>query len=262
MMAVRAGTLFALAGLIASSGDALAQTDLPVGETRTGSTPGGGPAEYLFESDSPGFLTVFVRGTTGGGDLVLSVTDEEYQTLSNGRSDQDFGEDLGAEQVMLTLPAAGRYRVLVDAPYGGDEIGFDIGATFLETRLAEAPADPDGRPSQAMELAVGATHSDVIEPEKGDGWDWYRITASGDGVLTVLTRADDMDEGDVKLELFREGSFRAAELVSDQDEGDVFTNESLNVDVIAGQTVYVRVSPPLSLGRRAAYRVVTALIGG
>lgn len=256
-------TIFSVAAaLIVIPADAVAQASLPLDRVESGVSLSGDASNYAFRSDGPGFLSIVVRGTTEDADLVLTVMDEEYQTLWNGRSDQDLGGDLAAEQLLVPIPAGGAYTISVEGPYSNETVSYDIGATFLATSIAEVPPDPDGRPSQARELDIGESHEDAIDPASGDGWDWYRFTADSDGVLTVLTRANDMEEGDVKLELFREGSFREADLESDQDEDSVLTNESVNLDVISGQTVYVRVSPALSMGGRAAYRIASGLIPG
>ena len=136
-------------GFEAYAGGIDAQTALSLDRTLSGTAAGGVPAEFTFEPTESGFLTVILRGTTEGGDLVLSVTDEEYQELADGRSDQDYGQDVGAEQVMLPIPSGGRYRVLVASPYGDQAVSFEIGGSFLRTALASAPPDPDGRPSRA-----------------------------------------------------------------------------------------------------------------
>jgi hypothetical protein len=239
-----------------------AQTALPLDQTQAGVSFAGAATDYRFQAAGAGFLSVVVRGTTEGADLVLSVMDAEHQTLWNGRSDQDLGGDLSAEQLMVPIPSEGFYVVTVEGPYSSETVSFDIAATFLATEMAESKPDPDGKPSQARPLEIGSNHEDEIDPPSGDGWDWYSLTATARGVLTVLTRATDADEGDVKLELFTEDSYREAAQESDQDQDGVFTNESVNVDVIEGQTVYVRVSPALSNGGRAAYRIASGLIPG
>ena len=67
-------------------------------------------------------------------------------------------------------------------------------------------------------------------------------------------------EGDLKLEVFRDGDFREPFNISDSDSGGILTNESLNADVIAGETIYVRVSPSFGGGPRVSYRVASGLI--
>jgi hypothetical protein len=259
---MRAWALVVIGGSAFAGGfDCAAQQTLLLGESRAASTMSGAPAEFVLDSDGPGFLTVVVRGSTPEGDLVLSVADDDYQTLADARSDQDLGSNPGAEQIVAQIPRAGRYRVVVDSPYDDGIVAFQMGASFLSSDLASLPPDPDGRPTQAVALEVGATHEDRIDSAAGDGWDWYSFTAPGVGVLTVLTRGVDDDEGDLKLEAFQEGSWREPVDTSDQDEGGLLTNESLTFDVTAGEIVYVRVSP-FGGGGRVTYRIASGLIPG
>ncbi len=239
------------------------QAPLPLGTTGMGSTAPDTPAEFVVTLDAPGFLTVLVRPAEGTeDDLVLTVTDDEMQTLPDGYSDQDVNGVMSAEQVVARIPLAGTYRVLVEAPYGYSMVGFEIGSSFLATDLAAGVPDPDGRPSGALALEVGSQHADAIDPAAGDAWDWFSVTAGVDGVLTVLTRAIDMEEGDLKIEIFRDGEFREPFDISDQDQGEVLTNESITADVVAGETIYVRVSPAFGGGPRVAYRMSSGLIPG
>lgn len=242
------------------AGQAAAQQSLELGATLSASTLSGAPAEFVLDAADAGFLTVVVRSTAAGGDLVLSVADDDFQTLSDARSDMDLGANLGAEQVVAQIPRAGRYRVLVESPYSSGIVAFRMGASFLPSELASLPDDPDGRPSRAIALEVGAQRDDAVDPALGDGWDWYAVTVSEAGVLTVLTRAAGGDEGDLVLEAFDRDAWREPVESSDQDEGGVLTNESLTFDVQPGQTVYVRVSP--YGGGPVAYRIATGLIPG
>lgn len=248
----------AVAALAAAPAALGGQTPLPMGSTAPGRTSEGGSGTYVFQAPGAGFLTVVVR-SEGGADVALSVTDEELQVLPGGSSDQDLGGDLGAEQILLVLPRAGRYLVTVE-PLGGGEAAYQIGATFLAAAMVAAPPDPDGRPSQATSLAVGTTHEDDLAPSEGDHWDWFALRVDQDGVLTVLTRSD--GEGDLRLELFRDGDFREPASTSDQDMDGVLGNESVAVDVRAGETVYVRVRPTFEGSEPIAYRVGSGLIPG
>ena len=255
----RTTTALMLLAAFGTSGLA-AQAALPLNATTPGSTSGDNAAEYVFSASAAGFLTVIVRTPTSDGDLVLSVADDQYQTLAGGRSDQDLHGVFGAEQVTVNVPGPGSYLVLVDGAYSTSRIDFEIGATFLATDLAGGTMDADGRPDGATALEVGGMHEDEIDPAAGDHRDWYRLTAGAAGVMTILTRAADAEEGDVKLELFMDGMFREPDQTSDQDQSGVMTNETVTVDVTAGQTVYVRVSPAFEGGSRAAYRITAGLI--
>ena len=130
-------------------GTGAAQTTLPINRTQSGVSFAGAATDYTFQAEAAGFLSVVVRGTTEGADLVLSVMDAEHQALWNGRSDQDLGGDLSAEQVMVSVPREGSYVVSVEGPYSSETVGFDIAASFLATEMAESEPDPDGKPSQA-----------------------------------------------------------------------------------------------------------------
>lgn len=235
-----------------------AQEALPMGTLGQALLSYGEAAEFVFDARGPGFLSVVVRAEAGE-DLSLTVTDEEYQALPDGVSDRDAGGDVGAEQLVVAIPGAGRYMVLVES-FSGESASFRVGATFLASDVAETPPDPDGRPSAARALAPGESHDDALDPAAGDRWDWFVITADRDGVLTVLTRSE--GEGDLRLELFEEGDFRMPVDVSDQDMDGVLGNESLTLNVRAGETVYFRVAPSFGGTSAAAYRVASGLIPG
>jgi hypothetical protein len=249
-------TAAAAAALVLLPGSVLGQDPLPLGTMGAGAVSMSAGATFGFEAPAPGFLTVVVRAD---GDVVLTVMDGEYQTLPDGRSDQDLGGDVGAEQFVVVLPEAGEYRVLVE-PLGGGPFGFEIGATFLASELVAEPADPDGKPSGAVELTLGESHSTSLDPMAGDYRDWFSIRIEQAGVLTVLTRSE--GEGDLKLEVFRGGDFRDPAGYSDQDMDGVLGNETVSVDVEAGETVHIRVSPSLGGGGRIDYRVGSGLIPG
>jgi hypothetical protein len=90
------------------------------------------------------------------------ATDDEFQSLPGAAVDGDIGGNVGAEQMVVGLPRAGRYIVVVEA-LDGAGAGIEIGATFLTTNLAALAADPDGRPSGAVAVATGASHDDGID---------------------------------------------------------------------------------------------------
>jgi hypothetical protein len=250
-----------VAGVLVAPGAALpaaGQSAFPLGSFEPVRVPSAGTAELVVQASGAGFLTVIVR-SDAGEDLTLSVTDEDFQVLPGAHGDMDIGGNVGAEQLVVGIPHAGTYRVLVET-LGGGGASVRAGGAFLASELAATPRDPDGRPGEAASLAVGETHQDEIEPAEGDGWDWYRIAVESSGVLTVLTRSD--GEGDLRLEIYRDGSFREAANSSDQDIDGVLGNESLTWDVQAGSVVYVRVAPALTSGDRVAYRIMSGLIPG
>jgi hypothetical protein len=256
-MRVRSWILLFAALPAALQGPLIAQTPLPVGSTRPVSVPAEGAAELTFEASAAGFLTVVVR-STGGEDISLSVTDDEFQSLPGAAVDGDIGGNLGAEQLVVGLPRPGRYVVVVEA-LGGDGAGLEIGATFLPTTLAALADDPDGRPSGAVSVATGASRDDTIDPSRGDMWDWHRIEVVTNGVLTLLTRTE--GEGDLRLEVFEAGSYREPLESSDQDMGGVLGNESVTLTVQAGASVYARVSA-FNGNEAIKYRLASGLIPG
>lgn len=234
-----------------------AQMDLPLGSMTTAQVGGEDVAHFEIEVGEAGFLTVVVR-STAGEDVLFTVTDDEYQVLPEGSVDMDVGGDVGAEQFVIALPRPGVYRVLVES-YGFGGASFQIGGSFLPWGGVAAPPDPDGKPSGARDLALDSDHEDTLDPAGGDGFDWYRVTSDAAGTLTVLTRAE---SGDLRLDLFLEGDFREPVDTSDQDQGGVLGNESLTVDLAAGQTVYVRVGPSAGTGDYSEYRIASGFIGG
>jgi len=232
-----------------------AQTPLPIGSTESTRVPADGAAEMTYEATGPGFLAVIVR-STAGEDVTIAVTDTEYQPLPEGESDNDLNGDGGAEQLLVTIPYAGTYRVLVET-FGGGGAGIEVGGMFLSSELAAADPDPDGSPSAAQEIAVGETHEDSIDPATGDAWDWFRVPVEVGGILTVYTRAD---EGDLRLDLYEDGAYREPVNSSDQDLDGVYGNESLTWDVSAGANVFVRVSPTFGGADRVMYRIGSGVI--
>lgn len=235
-----------------------AQAPLPLGSTSHASLPAEDNALFTFEAGMAGFLTVVVRAD-GDEDLSLAVSDDEGQPLPGGGADMDLGGNVGAEQLVVTIPAPGRYTVRVRSlsSSGGR---FQIGGSFMASALAGGVLDPDGRPSGATQLAVGTSHEDALDPSGGDPWDWYRIPVTQDGVLTVLTRAE--GDGDLRLERFADGEFGEAMDASDQDMDGVLGNESLTVNVRAGDVVFLRVTSAFGGGGYAPYRIASGLIPG
>jgi len=233
-----------------------AQTPLPLGRTAEG-TLTGGVTSYAFAAREAGFLAVVVRAT-GSEDLSISVSDSEGQTLPEGTSDADLSGNVGAEQILVTIPSPGNYVVKVRCY--DETASFHVGGSFLASPLAAAPDDPDGRPSGAVELAVGASRDDVIDPAAGDRADWFRIPITKAGVLTVLTRAE--GDGDLRLERYVAPEFSEPSEYSDEDRDGVMGNESLTLDVKAGDVVLIRVMPSFWGGARVRYRISSGLIEG
>ena len=110
---------------------AMCQTmqELRPGQVVQGSADWEGSAEYSFKAETAGVLTVVAR-SLNESDLQLLVTDMDGQPLPDGRSDQDLGGDVGAEQFAVTLPRAGGYRVVVET-FAGGQASFQLGVSWI-----------------------------------------------------------------------------------------------------------------------------------
>lgn len=223
---------------------------LELGRIVSASSSGAGGASFEFAAKSAGILTVVAR-STDQSDIVLSVTDLDGQQLPNGRSDQDIGGNTGAEQLAITIPRTGTYRVIVES-LGGGTAAFTIGASWLSFPELEVPADPDGSPSTAHSLGLEQqTVEQSLDGSQGDYWDWFVFSSDRAGTLTVATRAE---EGDLVLQAFQEGEYNEALEHSDQDLQGVSGNEALTLVVEPGQRFYFKVSA-FSEGAAIDYRL-------
>lgn len=249
LLAVIAACLLVAAGSLATERVARQGQPLPIGELTVSQSSDSVPAVFSFNAGSAGFLTVVVRGM-GGTDFKIAVTDEVGQPLPDGTSDQDLRGDVGAEQLTVTIPAAGAYQVYVETLMGSGQ--FNIGAGWIPYPDAAVAPDPDGSPATATALEVGTTLSDSIDYQAGDMWDWFSVTAPNGGMVTVIVEAP---EGDLALEVFKEGEFREALNRSDQDLGGVTGNESLTARAEPGETLYFKVTPLSQYGGQIAYSI-------
>lgn len=232
------------------------RTPLTMGTPTKGSVVPDAPKVFAATAASAGLLAVVLTSETGDADLVLSVCDEDGQLMSEGRSDRDYQGNRGHEFVSLVLPEAGTYLVIVECSSGAEKASFALSAAFAAApAFASATPDADSRPSRATAVTVGKPIEDTLGG--GDTWDWFAVRAEAAGTLTILTKAA---EGDLKLEAYNEGNYRAAVAQSDQDLQGVKGNESLNLEVEAGQTIYVKVSTFFSGSEVVPYRLVTAMI--
>jgi hypothetical protein len=242
--------LLLLAGLLLPA-LAAAQSPLPIGGHATGRA-GESPARYTFTPSGPGILTVAVSSDQ---DVGIRVLDVDGQPLPEGMADLDFGGNAGRE--FLTVPIAVVEAVTVEvAMISGGDGAFTVSAGFLPEPAFAMPADPDRRPSLAGVLEPGATHVDELAPTEGDRWDWYTVTATEDGSLVFVTRADgEGDPGDIALEAYLNDERVDAAAQSDQDLQDSPANESLTVIVAKGDRVYLKVASLFNSAERFGYRV-------
>lgn len=228
---------------------------LPVGTTATGQVSNGSPAVFGFTAPSAGVLTVAVHAAS---DVALTVTDVDGQTLPDGATDRDLFGSGGNEQLMVSIPEGGEYRVVVEL-LGNGNSAFDIGGAWIAMAAFARPSDPDGRPSQAVAIDIGQSLEDSLDTDQGDSWDWFVVTAKAAGTLTVILRSITDDSPDLALELYLDDDLTDYVVRSDDDLQGNTTNESATVDVKAGQKVYVKVLGATG-GPTGAYRLASSLI--
>ena len=223
--------------------------DLPLGETIEDETTDSRPAEYDFVADGAGVLTIVVRAD---GDVAISVLDENDELVPDGRIDDDYEDNGGAEQRAIVLSEEGEYRVVIESL--GFEASFVLGAMWLPIDEVARPEDPQGNPDEAIAMEVGETYRGEIEPVIGDERDWFRFEAEEDGRLTVATRS--REGGDIVLEAYSEDDFESAIEYSDQDIDDDWGHESISIDIEEGDVIYFVVS---TNGDDAEYRIRAVL---
>lgn len=229
---------------------------LPMGTAVKGEVTDAAPAIYHLTASSAGVLVVTCAAEGEDVGVVLFVTDEDGQVLEDGRSDRDIQGHPGKEVVAALLPEGGRYQVHVELVSSEEgKASFQVSAALAPMPAFASPnLDPDRRPSKATTLTAGKSVEDTIGGPD-DPVDWFAVRAEQAGTITVLTRAG---EGDLRLEAFVAGNYREAVATSDQDMNGIPGNESVNVTVRAGQTIYVRVST--FAGEKAEYKLTTAFI--
>jgi hypothetical protein len=229
---------------------------MPLGTVAQGKAGAGAPAEYTLVAKTAGVLVAAVRGD---GDLTLQVTDEDGQTLPDGSSDRDLNGSQGMEMISMVIPEPGTYRVRVRIQ-GGSTAAFEInGAWMAFPPFAASSPDPDRRPSAARTAKVGAALEDTLNTEAGDHWDWFVFKPAQAGTLAVVTRRVDTSDSDLVLEVYLDGKFAEAAGRSDQDLQGNSANESVTVNVNAGQTVHVKVAGAFSRAN-IKYRLSSNLI--
>ncbi len=230
----------------------LAQTALPVGSTAAGALgTNGEAARYRFQASGAGVLTVVAHGTE---DLTLAVMDEDGQPVVDGTADRDLNGNVGSEMLSVVLTEGGTYLVEVRS-HGTNGGSFTVGGAWVPMPAFAKPADPDGRPSRAGRLSIGTTHTDQLHPDEGDQWDWFTLSATERVTLVIMTRTDEGVEGDLALEVYLDNDFSTPAVQSDQDLQGNLGNESVTVDVRAGQPMHVKVRSYSSSGGPTPYRV-------
>lgn len=231
----------------------VAQAALPMNGKANGTATTDAPATFHFTPTGPGVLTVVVKGTD---DLTIRVLDTDGQMLPEGSADKDANGSTGLE--FLALPVGHAEPLVVEVAMLSEESGggkFTIAASFVvEESFARAP-DPDRRPSTAKALTVGAASEETLNADEGDSWDWFKITASESMTLVIVTRMAEGTEGDLTIGTFTDNDFATSVADSDQDLQGHTGNESVTVDVKAGQTVHVKVASLFGSGGASPYRI-------
>ncbi len=230
-----------------------AQQALPVGAGASGTTAADAPASFHFVPPSAGVLTIVVRGND---DLGIVVTDEDGQAIPEGQGDVDHNGSTGLE--FLVVPLSGTDPVVVSVQLvsdAGGEGAFAIRASFIAEEGFARPSDPDRRPSLAGAVTIGQASEQSLDPDAGDAWDWFRITANEAMTVAIVTRMAEGTDGDLVLEAFADGDYSEAIARSDQDLQGHTGNESVTVDLKAGQVVHVRVSTLWQTGGQSPYRL-------
>jgi hypothetical protein len=220
-----------------------------------GSATGDEPAEYTYAAKTAGILSVVVQGT---GDLALALLDEDGQTVPDGTSDRDMNGSQGTELLSATITEPGMYRVRVRLQGSGSS-KFEIAGSFLSFPPFARRPDPDRRPGQARALVVGKPFDDSLDPGAGDAWDWFVFKAARAGSLALVTRPLASTEADLILEVYTGGDFSSAADRSDQDMQGNTSNESVTINVEAGDTVHVKVINQ-SGSTASKYRLSSSLI--
>jgi hypothetical protein len=251
--------LFVLASAAIVAGTAVAHAQgavaLPLGKTAAGQVTSRAASIYRFNAQAAGVLTVAVHADA---DVTLTVTDEDGQALPDGTSDRDLYGSGGNEQVSVTLPEGGDYRVHV-ALLDGSSAKFEIGAGWIAMPAFARASDPDRRPTLGTTLDIGRSHEDKLDGDAGDNWDWFSFTAKTSGTLTVILRSVNDDSPDLALELYTSDELAKPSVRSDDDLQGNTTNESATIDVKAGQKVYVKVMGATG-NPSGSYRLASSLI--
>ncbi|MEO8478164.1 MAG: hypothetical protein ABI542_00920 [Gemmatimonadota bacterium] len=249
---MRATLTIALLSALVPLGVHAQASPLPIGTRGQGSVAESTPSRYSFSPTGTGLLTIAVSSTI---DLGIRVMDVDGQVLPGGTGDIDYAGKPGLE--FLSVPLSVVEPVTIEVSSVGGEAGaFTITAGYITEPAFQVPADPDRRPSLALPLTVGQSHTDALDPSGGDRWDWYTITAQDDGSLVFVTRTEGEGEpGDIALELYLGDDFSTPTAQADDDLQEVATNESVTVIVKKGDKVYLKVSSLYESADSFAYRV-------
>jgi len=230
---------------------------LPMNSTVAGALGNGGePAKYTFTATSAGLLTIAANAPS---DITLAVMDEDGQMLREGAIDRDHAGNTGREFGTIVIPRAGKYAVEVRGLAASGSVAFTVGASFVAMSAFELPEDADGRPANAKAVQPGTALEDQVNPDDGDAADWYSVTAETAMTLVIVTRVE-AEGGDLVIEAFSAGNMSENVGRSDQDLRGNAGNESVTVEMRAGETVKFKVFALNERGGVINYRVSLGMV--
>jgi hypothetical protein len=230
---------------------------LPMNTTVSGTLGNGGEAaKYSFTATSAGLLTVAANAPS---DITLAVMDEDGQMLREGAIDRDHAGNVGREYGTVVIPRAGKYAIEVRGLDASGAVSFTVGGSFLAMAALEMPEDPDGRPANAKAIQPGAVIEDAVHPDEGDAADWYSVTAETAMTLVIVTRVEE-EGGDLVLEAFSANNMAESIGRSDQDLRGNAGNESMTLEMRAGETVKFKVFALNERGGAISYRLSVGMV--
>jgi hypothetical protein len=230
---------------------------LPMNTSAAGTLGSGGEAaKYTFTATSAGLLTIAANAPS---DITLAVMDEDGQMLREGAIDRDHAGNVGREYGTVVIPRAGKYAIEVRGLDASGAVAFTVGGSFLAMSALEMPEDPDGRPANAKAMQPGTAVEDQVNPDDGDAADWYSVTAETAMTLVIVTRVE-AEGGDLVIEAFSSGNMAESVGRSDQDLRGNAGNESVTVEMRAGETVKFKVFALNERGGVINYRVSIGMV--
>lgn len=212
---------------------------LPLGTTMGFELAANTTLELPFTADGPGLLTIAYGGDVSS--LALMVVDEHERLLGWETTEDWSGRRASPVQhALVPVGRAGAYRIRLSRPGGGE---IKLGAEWLpfaEMRGQEAAIVPMPNEDNEVALVPGRMITAQLTTDDPDAqYLWCRFDAEDDGQLVVLANAD---RGDIVLETFEPGRFANALEYHDDDLNGSVANEGVVLDVLAGESYYVRVA--------------------
>ena len=208
-------------------------------------------AEYLFEADGPGMLSVVIR-SDNGEDIAFSVRTASGGALVGGDFDNDFNGNRGAEQGIVVLSVEGEYVITV-RPLGGSA-EFVMGVSWMP--FDEVASEGNGiiiDPTEEAEpVLLGDQFEDSIDATEGERERWYSYEADEDGVFVIIVHNSTTD---MTIQAYYDGEFDNPFVVSNENFGGNAGNEIILTTVREDEVYYFKVSPT-SQGTSAEFHVL------